>query len=214
MCELTNTVFTLKKKIEFVYEKDQFSVKAIRKIRKNEVLIIEHVLHAEENNYDMMINEVARCKDLFNTLYPRNMQWSVEKVNNIDFNEMCKKKVFKNAFVKDDIWMLCFDVSKFNHSDNFNCTTVASSNTYGGDTLVCCISVAAIRDIEEGEEITIYYSGDYLGTKGQIILKTDQETIDFIANKLEKYLPTKTCTDLVNLQIKMQVSLPPKIQLL
>ena len=53
------------------------------------------------------------------------------------------------------------------------------------------MSIVATRDIAKDEEITVYYSGGYLGTKGDVHVASIKESLDFIERASVEYFETQ-----------------------
>lgn len=187
----TITVFK-SEDICFKYENDQFSVFATRNIAKDALVLMEHVVCTDKRDQNMLIMAVGFSHELFNSLYPRTSKLSKE-LSNAEFLEMCTQKVQKNAFGDKETLSLGLDVSKFNHSDDFNCSVHSTLHSSDSPENVQIMSVCATRNIMRGEELVIYYANGEFGQTGKHDVACPQNTANVIYSHITKYLDSWAC---------------------
>jgi hypothetical protein len=163
------------------YINDFYSIKAKKDLPIGHLINIEHILCGDNINF--LLNGTASDNDLFNSLYPRNID--------ITFEELIIKKTKSNMFIfniGDNI--LGKTISKFNHSCNNNSHLIYQSNLnnskfYGAYT---------IKKVKKDEELTFNYinkSDNDFHNKMKIIHNftcvCDKKAIDRFEKRSKKY---------------------------
>ena len=147
------TVFELPS-IEFVKHDDFYSVVASKFIKKDSVLIIEHVFSAKDRQF--LLECIAFSNTLYNSLYPREDVWSYEKTQS--YHESIVKKYNHNAFDTNGMKQMCHKINRFNHSTTNNADVADMPLQLKDGTFTYFKAVISNCDIQVGKEICIRYN--------------------------------------------------------
>ena len=135
--------------ILFKNENDYRSVFSKKFIPSGKILLVEHAFNTKD--LTVMENMINFNKELFNNLYPRDVEWS--KNNSID---LIRKKIKHNCFGENEFCILN-DISQFNHSKNPNAIVkFAIIPFFHFKIYIACI--ISIADINSDSEIFIKYN--------------------------------------------------------
>ena len=144
------------------------SVTATKDIKPDTLLLIEHCFidnEYEKNSIKIIRNFVDSHKELYEDLYPRDVEWinPSDRLTASDdvFNTFCDAvylKIQNNVF--DDIngYTIGKNVSYFNHSKNQNATVILHTPLIIKGYVTCIVLVISVKNIDEGEEIFIKYN--------------------------------------------------------
>ena len=150
------TVFQLPS-IEFVKDDDFYKVVALKPIKKDNILLIEHVLSSDQRPH--ILEAIASSSTLFNNYYPRNgIAWDFETDN----HDVVIEKYNSNVFNTDGIFQACLLINSFNHSKNhWNADVFDIQFKLKDNSITHFKAIVASKDIDAGNEIFIRYN-EYL----------------------------------------------------
>jgi len=157
----------------FTRENDYRFARATGNIRKGSLLLLEHAIRGPDG--DSLIKITQKDSLLYNALYPRNADWTMD-IAHAKSSEVTdlKEKVLANGFKNDESWIIGCRVSNFNHSSSPNAIVGPITLHCGNNLGIGFICVEAASDIASGEEITISYGdGKRSGTGFDFISDSD-----------------------------------------
>ena len=157
--------------IEIEYINDVYSIVAKKDLPVGHLILIEHVLYG---NINFIFNGILSDQNLFDQLYPRQVQAQLDKV------QQAIKKTESNCFMFHNGYVLGNILSKFNHSCKPNCHLdildhVNSDKFYGTWTH---------RKVATGEQLTF----DYVNEGDQEHHDTMKENHHFTCDCTESYI--------------------------
>lgn len=205
----THTIFK-SPTIEFgIKDKDYKYVYAKKNIKKDSILLIEHIYFEKGDINNFYSNKlkmlVANSKTLFNNFCPRTIDWNLECTLNLnkykEYTDLLTEKVQKNCFQfnKEGI-TLGNDISKFNHSVKPNAFVGMEGIFVYEDIMFCYITVIARENIKINDEICIWYGNGYFGENKDSTLinyKIPDKTHQIVSRIAEHYLRGEKCYKVV-----------------
>jgi hypothetical protein len=147
------TVFQLPS-VDFVKDNDFYRVVALKSIKKDSILLIEHVFSSDKRPH--VLEAIASSSTLFNNYYPRNgVAWDFET----DHHDAVIEKYNSNIFNTDGIYQACLLINSFNHSKNhWNADVFDTQFKLKNDSITYFKAIIASKDIDAGNEIFIRYN--------------------------------------------------------
>jgi hypothetical protein len=140
-----------------IIDKDNYkSVVSTKTINTHTLLLVEHVFTGTNEECHLIVRD---NEYLFNTLHPRSLEW--ENESNEDKDQISLTKLIRNCYGKNlDNLFICDFMSKINHSciPNTVFFRAIGKNIHG--LQVNYIALVTIKEIAQGEEITINYGID------------------------------------------------------
>ena len=163
-------------------------VKAVKSISEGDILLFEHALCS--TNINDISEGIRYSPELFNSLYPRTMEWSetmfTETQSSNQLPDILSEKVQKNCFSKNNTYYIGKDVTKFNHLEKPNalCRFIDIIDL-GLPTNVAIMYIIAIKDIPVDEEILIWYGNAYFNENHE---EVEYDTTKY-QTKIESFIP-------------------------
>jgi SET domain-containing protein len=210
----THTIYK-SRKIEYEWNKeiDYRRVIATEDIYAGDMLLIEHGLYddiTKDNN--ILLSNILYSKKLWDELYPRNMEYSLDDILNSKNTDniidavvsKLNSNIFKHEQQEGTYYTLLRDGIIFNHlkEPNANYHHIEVPMIEELSTIKIFYFIA-YKDIKKGEEICTNYGNDYFkeDTDLEDYNKKDTEIFTKNRNKLlsriDKYLESPECRDVI-----------------
>src|SRR5581483_10596502 len=120
MNNYTHVIFK-SNKCHFDMTNDYKKVICAQDININDILLIEHCYYQKKDNFYILESSIRFDKELFNGLYPREIEWKEEyALPHIgpEIKSLIIEKLNNNMFMIDDKYIIGNQISWFNHSNN------------------------------------------------------------------------------------------------
>jgi len=189
--DMTYTIFKSNKISFETREYDYRYINSKQKINAGDLLLIEHCYVSKD--IKMIFALIKYNAELFDNLYPRTKKWeeSIIYDNSESIDNLVCEKAQKNIF-GGEYYTLNLDISKFNHSSAPNAIVKYLNIDNDSGVPIYISYITAIKPIDIGEEITIWYGNSYFRENTDIDLNFNIDS-NLINNIASQYLKKNKC---------------------